>query len=89
MSLLRFEETYTPGFPDSIPGDIEAFIRRTPLLKRFTKYLKRHLILRLTGQLSLETGTKTCKTHSLGQPLLPKSGRHPDGPGWTSIIGRI
>lgn len=55
MSLLRFHETYTPGFSAPIPGDIDGFIQQTPFLKRVTKYLKRHLILRLTGQLPLET----------------------------------
>ena len=57
MSLLRFKETLTPGFPQTIPGDIDTFIRNTPFLKRFTKYLKRHLLLWLTRQTALETQT--------------------------------
>ena len=37
MPLLRFKETYTPSFPEAIPGDIDTFLQQTPPLKRFTK----------------------------------------------------
>ena len=85
MPLLRFKETYTPSFPEAIPGDIDTFLQQTPPLKRFTKYLKRHLILRLTGQLSLESETIpnnakrilwiNLSSPSLGDTLMDLAGR--------------
>lgn len=85
MPLLRFLETYSPSFSESIPGDIDAFLQRTPFLKRFTKYLKRHLILLLTRQLSLETDHIPQNTQhilwinlsspSLGDTLMDLAGR--------------
>jgi|APSaa5957512576_1039674.scaffolds.fasta_scaffold36611_1 heptosyltransferase-2 len=85
MSLLRFQETLTPNFPEIIPEDIHTFIQNTPFFKRFTKYLKRHFLLWITRQTTLETNSIPDNTGSilwinisspsLGDTLMDLAGR--------------
>ena len=85
MKFLRFNETFTPGFSAQIPGDITGFQNSTPFLKRLTKYLKRHLLLKLFGQISLESQLVpssvkhilwiNLSSPSLGDSLMDLAGR--------------
>jgi len=85
MKFLRFNETLTPRFSAQIPGDITGFKNHTPLLKRAVKYLKRHLLLKIFGQITLESHRLpqsaknvlwiNLSSPSLGDSLMDLAGR--------------
>lgn len=52
--INNFKKTYTLPFKYDIPNYTKSYIDNTSFVKRFTKYIKRHLYMMINAHLSLE-----------------------------------
>ena len=83
--MKKFNKTFTLPFKSQIPNYVQQHLDSVSLMKRFLKYIKRHLYILLKGQGKLETfniieeQTKilwiNISAPSLGDSLMDLSGR--------------